>query len=248
MKILRTVVTVIVVFINFVVLSPWMIYCKKQHDKGDEAGRKKCRSLAPKLIKYMTGCVMFFSGAKFEITGEENIPDKPCVLVGNHQSYFDVIGLLANAKVMHGYLAKIEISKIPFLGTWMKTIDCVNLDRTNAKAGMKAIREASENLKAGSSIHIFPEGTRSKTGEIAEFNPGALTIATRVKAPVVPFLVDGTRSIFEDNVIFIGPGKASVRFFPPIETEGLTREEINSLNEKVRDFLIEKQKELKNGI
>ena len=247
MKIIRTVVTVIVIAVNFIALTPWMLWCRSQHRKNTPEGRAKCASLAPKLISYMTGCVMKLSGSTFVIIGEENIPDRPCVLVGNHQSYFEVIGLLAYSDRMGSYLAKTGIGKIPFLGPWMETIDCVFIDRGNARQGMQAIKEATEKVRLGCTMHIFPEGTRSKDGKIGEFNPGALMIATRTKVPVVPFLVEGTRSIFEDNGNLLGPGKASVTFFPPIETEGLSREEVNSLNTRVRDFLIEEQKKLREA-
>ncbi|MDO4482007.1 MAG: lysophospholipid acyltransferase family protein [Bacillota bacterium] len=242
MKTFRTIMAVLTVFIEFVILSPWMIYCKNLTVKGDEESLKKRDRLAPRLIRFMARGVMWWTGAKVTVTGEENIPDKACVLVGNHQSYFDILSLLACSKTMYGYLAKIEIKKVPFLRTWMDTIDCVFLNRENAKQGLAAIKEAVSLLKRNRSIYIFPEGTRSKCDDIGEFKTGAMMIATKAKAPIVPFLIDGTYKLFEANGNRVSPGEVTITFMPPIYTEDMSREEINAISDKIRDQLIEEQK------
>ncbi len=241
MGILRSLLALISVVINFIVLSPWMLYYCRLTDKGDEKSLKKRDKTAPKIIRYMCGWVMRFSGARVNIHGRENIPDEPCVLVGNHQSYFDVLSLLSNVKPMYGYMAKSEIGNIPFLHSWMKTIDCVFLDRGNAKKGIEAIREAVKLVSRGRSIYIFPEGTRSKSDQIGEFKQGAMMIATKAGVPVVPFLIDGTYKIFEANGIALKPAEVNITFLPPVRTDSLSREEIRNLSDTIRNMIIDEQ-------
>lgn len=242
MKTFRTLMAILTVFVEFIILSPWMIYCKRLTIKGDENSLKKRDRLAPKLIRFMAGCVMWWCGAKVTVTGEENIPDEACVFVGNHQSYFDILSLLWKTKTMYGYLAKKEIGKVPFLKTWMETIDCVFLDRSNSRQGLLAIREASDLIKRGRSIYIFPEGTRSKCDTIAEFKTGAMMIATRTKAPIVPFLIDGTYKLFEANGNRMAPATVRIKFLPPVYTHEMSRAEANNVTNQVYDMLIEEQK------
>ena len=242
MKTLRTIMAVLTVFIEFIILTPWMIYCKRLTDRGDEESLAKRDRLAPKLIRFMARGVMWWTGAKVTVNGEENIPDTACVFVGNHQSYFDILSLLAFTKTMYGYLAKIEIKKVPFLRTWMCTIDCVFLNRQNSRQGLVAIKEAVALLKRNRSIYIFPEGTRSKCDNIGEFKTGAMMIATKAKAPIVPFLIDGTYRLFEANGNRVSPGEVTITFLPPVYTENMSREEVNGISEKIREQLIEEQK------
>ena len=242
MKTFRTIMAILTVLIEFIILSPWMIYCKNLTLKGDPDSLAKRDKMAPKLIRFMIKGVVWWSGSKITVKGEENIIKGPCVLVGNHQSYFDIVCLLATIDPMYGYLAKIEINKVPFLRTWMKTIDCVFLNRENAKQGLQAIKDAVDVLKKDRGIYIFPEGTRSKSDEIGEFKTGAMMIATKAKAPIVPFLIDGTYKIFEANGNRLAPANVTITFLPPIETANMSRAEINGLSNMIRDILIEEQK------
>lgn len=243
MKHIRTAIILIVVAFFFIIFTPWMIYCKKLTLKGDEESLKKRDPIADKFVRFMVNNVMVLGGSDVKLYGLENIPDQACVLVGNHQSYFDILALLWKFHPMYGFLAKKEMGKVPFLRTWMEIIDCVFLDRSDARKGMIAVRESINILKRGRSLFIFPEGTRSKNGEIGEFKSGSLLIATKAKVPVVPFLVEGTSELFEKNGYRVKPGKARITFYPPIATDNMTREEVNSLTETVRNELIARQKE-----
>lgn len=242
MKTFRTIMAVLTVFIEFLILSPWMIYYKDLTLKGDPESLAKRDKWAPKFIRFMIKGVVWWSGSKITVKGAENIINGSCVLVGNHQSYFDIVCLLATVDPMYGYLAKIEINKVPFLRTWMKTIDCVFLNRENARQGLQAIKDAVTVLKRDRGIFIFPEGTRSKSDEISEFKTGAMMIATKAKAPIVPFLIDGTYKIFEANGNRLAPANVTITFLPPIETANMSRAEINGLSDMIRDILIEEQK------
>ncbi|MPL95261.1 1-acyl-sn-glycerol-3-phosphate acyltransferase [bioreactor metagenome] len=172
-------------------------------------------------------------GMNVTIKGKENIPNVPCCYIGNHTSILDIPILIDSVGKCMGFVAKKEMVKAPVLGYWMSKYNCVPLDRENAREAIKVIKKGSENIKKGYSMAIFPEGTRSKNGELMEFKKGSLKLATMAKAPIVPVTIDGAYRAFEIDRKF----KAidiTITFSEPIYTENLSREEEKSLMEKVR--------------
>ena len=106
--------------------------------------------------------ILFLSGCKLTVIGEEHVPkDETVLYIGNHRSFFDVVITYARCPGLTGYLAKKEIEKVPFLSTWMRYLYCLFLDRKDIKQGLKTILTAIDHVKQGISIFIFPEGTRS---------------------------------------------------------------------------------------
>lgn len=167
------------------------------------------------------------------IKGKENIPNVPCCYIGNHTSILDIPILIDSVGKCMGFVAKKEMVKAPVLGYWMSKYNCVPLDRENAREAIKVIKKGSENIKKGYSMAIFPEGTRSKNGELMEFKKGSLKLATMAKAPIVPVTIDGAYRAFEIDRKF-KPIDITITFSDPIYTENLSREEEKSLMEKVR--------------
>lgn len=167
------------------------------------------------------------------IKGKENIPNVPCCYIGNHTSILDIPILIDSVGKCMGFVAKKEMVKAPVLGYWMSKYNCVPLDRGNAREAIKVIKKGSENIKNGYSMAIFPEGTRSKNGELMEFKKGSLKLATMAKAPIVPVTIDGAYRAFEIDRKF-KPIDITITFSEPIYTENLSREEEKSLMEKVR--------------
>lgn len=172
-------------------------------------------------------------GMNVTIKGKENIPNVPCCYIGNHTSILDIPILIDSVGKCMGFVAKKEMVKAPVLGYWMSKYNCVPLDRENAREAIKVIKKGSENIKKGYSMAIFPEGTRSKNGELMEFKKGSLKLATMAKAPIVPVTIDGAYRAFEIDRKF-KPIDITITFSDPIYTENLSREEEKSLMEKVR--------------
>lgn len=123
----------------------------------------------------------------------------------------------------------------------MRLLHCVFLDRENPRHAVAALNEASGWVAKGYSMVIFPEGTRSKTGEVAEFKGGAFKIAQKNKVPVVPFVIDGTAQLMERNHYFIHGGPVQLRVLDPIDTSDYTKEDWRALpalcERRVRDAL-----------
>ena len=181
------------------------------------------------------------TGAKATVIGTENIPtDRAALFVGNHRSLLDVILAGSLIPVPVGFIAKIELEKIPLLGFLMTDIDCLFLDRTDNRQALKVILRAIELMKKGHSMFVFPEGTRSKTeGEFLPFHAGSFKIATNPKAPIVPVTIVGMGDVLEDHFPKIKAARVVIEFGAPIETDSLSRDEQKELSERVRNLMME---------
>lgn len=182
--------------------------------------------------------VVGLTGSTVEVSGEELIPqDTAVVFVGNHQGYLDIPVMLGFVNKPKAFISKIEILKIPLLSTWMKLMQCTFLDRKNPRQSIKAMQEAVETVKKGYSLVIFPEGTRSRGGPVAEFKAGSFKLALKAGVPIVPVTIDGTWRLFEEHKRF-QKGHVKVTVHPAIPTAGLSKEETALLPEKVRAVIM----------
>lgn len=129
--------------------------------------------------------------------GKDRLPREPFVLVSNHRSDFDpivVFALLRRRKIV--YISKESNFKIPIAGPFIRGAGCLAIDRENAMRAMRTLKRAADRLKnEGICIGIYPEGTRSKTGELLEFKTGAFYLAKKAEAPVVVMTTQNTERI-----------------------------------------------------
>lgn len=178
------------------------------------------------------------SGAKVTVIGAEKLPrDRNVLFVSNHQSDFDIALFLARVPKEKGFVAKIEMERVPFLSDWMRNIHCVFMDRKDMKQSLSVILEGIKLLKAGYSLVVFPEGTRSKGPKPSEFKPGSLKLATKSKAPVVPVTIDGSYKIMEGNHYRICPAEVKMILHEPIFVEAMTKEELAGLPARVEKII-----------
>ncbi len=181
------------------------------------------------------------SGANVNVYGLENLPKNETILfIANHQSNFDILLLLSKLPVPKGFVAKVELSKLPFINKWMEKIHCLFMDRNDIKQSAEIIIQGIKQLKNGINMVVFPEGTRSKTGKVGEFKAGSFKLATKSKALIVPLTIDGTRNIMEANNYKIKPANVNLYIHPPIDVSTLTKEEIAELPEKVKSIITSK--------
>lgn len=130
---------------------------------------------------------------KMDVSGLGNIDKKKTyVIVANHQSMADII-IMYQIKAQFKWVAKESLFKIPFLGWCMSLAKHIKLERGNLTSIKKVYREAAEWLRSGVSVLFFPEGTRSETDRMNEFQNGAFKLAIKEKKPVLPILIKGTR-------------------------------------------------------
>lgn len=180
------------------------------------------------------------------VINPENLPDEgPAVYICNHQSYADVLGTMkAVNKHQLGYVGKDFFTKIPYLNSWADRLRCLYLQRGNTRNSLRIINEGAELLNQGFSLLIFPEGTRSWSSEMGEFKPGSFKLATKARVPIVPITLNGGYELYE-NQEFVRKGKKiDVLVHPPIETAGMSRQELAELPHKVESMIRDGLKEL----
>lgn len=123
---------------------------------------------------------------------------RPVIVVGNHQSYFDIPIVFITLGRSIGFFAKKELTYIPFLNFWMKEIHCIFVDRKNSRAGVE-IKNRLEASNETAHVFIFPEGTRSKDGSVGAFKSGAFRLAADLNAIILPVYIQGSRETWESR-------------------------------------------------
>ena len=187
--------------------------------------------------------ILFLSGCKLKVIGEEYVPKDEAVLyIGNHRSFFDVVITYARCPGLTGYLAKKEIEKVPFLSTWMQYLYCLFLDRKDIKQGLKTILTAIDHVKQGISIFIFPEGTRSTGADQAEllpFHEGSFKVATKTDCLIVPVAITNTSQILEDHFPLIKSTQVTLEYGKPFRPSELSKEDRKIIGSYTRDIIQE---------
>ncbi len=218
----------------------WKVRKLRKEGKTEEHDR-----IVLAMVDRWANRLMKLAGATVEVTGKENIPEGPVVFAANHQGYADIPLLLTQLDKPHPIIAKKELEKVPLMSDWMKELNCIFIDRENARQAMDSLKRANELLSEGYSVCIFPEGTRNKGGEIKDFKGGTIRLATRAKVPIVPCCIEGTYNMLEANKGFtITPAKLQLHILPAIETADLSRDEIKELDERLRSIIKEKRDSL----
>ena len=231
---LHTIVWFFYFWLYLIVCIPatlWVIHLEKsgQIERADKQTRVYVRNWARRLLA--------FAGARVTVEGAENVPAGAAVYIANHTSYFDIPLMLTHVGEPRGFMSKIEADKIPGIRVWMRRLHCLFVDRSSATSGAAVLREGEKMLREGYSLTIFPEGTRSKNGELLEFKAGAFRIATMAKVPIVPVTIIGARAMMEDNGNRITSGDVRIIIHPAIDTASLSRPEIRELPETVRSII-----------
>ena len=182
--------------------------------------------------------VTFLAGTRIVVNGRENIPDGAVLYTPNHRSIFDIIITYPLCKGQTGYVAKKETKKFPIFSWWMSLMNCQFLDRKDLRSGLKMINKCIELVKKGTSICIFPEGTRNKgTDPLLEFHSGSFKIAEKTGCPVVPVCITNSNKVFEDQLPKIKRTTVYVEYLPAIDTANLTKEEKKELSDRIRGEL-----------
>lgn len=180
------------------------------------------------IVQRVFRMILRITGTKVTVRGAENIPtDRAVLFVGNHRSYFDILVGYTTVPGLMGFVAKKEMEKIPGLSGWMRLVNCLFLDRTNPKEGLKTILAGIQQVKNGISVWIFPEGTRNR-GEVLEllpFKEGSLKIAEKSGCYVIPVAMTGTAEIFEKQMPRMKKSHVIVEYGKPINLKELEPEQ-----------------------
>lgn len=174
------------------------------------------------------------AGVRVTVEGLEHIDtEQPYVVISNHQSGFDIFAHFAALPVPIRFLAKQELFKIPLFGLAMRKIGIVEVDRGAGRAAHEAVnRGAAENMRLGRSLMVYPEGTRSRDGNMLPFKKGAFSIARNLRMPILPTAITGSRAVWSPGSKLIRPGRIRVTILDPISTEGLTLRDLDGLSKE----------------
>lgn len=193
---------------TIVILTATFISKEKASRYPSAVWAKVCAWLTPALVS---------------VKGREHLADgQAYVVVSNHQSQYDILLLYGWIGLSVKWIMKKEIRKIPAIGLANEKIGNIFIDRSNPGAAQKTINNAISELNDGVGILFFPEGTRSKDGEMLPFKKGAFRIAIEQQLPILPVTVRGTRGILPSGSFTPFPGKMTLTLHPPIPVSGLS--------------------------
>ena len=182
--------------------------------------------------------ILFFCArVRIEVHGQEHIPKGiPVVFASNHQSQFDIPALYLALPVQFRFVVKQELFKIPLFGQAMRRAGYVPIDRSGGKRAIKSLRDAVRRIQSGTSVVVFPEGTRSPDGTLLPFKSGALLIASKACVPIVPIGIWGTYKVLPKGSLWVRPGNVVVTIGAPVDTRSFTGPGAKEgLVEEVRD-------------
>lgn len=167
---------------------------------------------------------------RVEVEGLDRIdPERSYVVVANHQSQFDIPVIYGWIGLDLRWVAKAELSRIPFVAAGCRAIGHVFIDRSDPDQARGAINRAVGRLKPGTGLMFFAEGTRSRSGELLPFKKGAFRVAVDQQLPVLPVTVVGTREILPAGRLTIRPGSVRLVIHDPIETADMSIGDAGSL-------------------
>ncbi len=191
------------------------------------------------IVTWAFRVVLFISGVKLTVLGEEHVPkDKAVLYVGNHTSFFDVILTYVRVPRPTGYISKKEFGKIPLLSTWMKFLHCQFLDRNDLKSGVRMILACVDLIKRGISVCVFPEGTRNKTPDtLLPFHSGSLKIAKKANCPIVPMAINNSSALFEMQFPKIKKAHVILEYGKPYYITDLDPEDQKHIGDYVQNQL-----------
>ena len=178
----------------------------------------KATYVMQRIVQWAFSVVWHIAGVRLEGRGAENLPqDGASLFVANHRGFFDVIVGYPLLKSRTIIVAKKSFRKIPILNLNMMFIGCKFIDRQNPRQGVEIIKACGEEAKNGTSVYIFPEGTRNRGDalKLLPFHDGSFMVAQRSGCPVVPMAITGTAEIFEQHVPKLKAGKVIIEFGKP---------------------------------
>jgi 1-acyl-sn-glycerol-3-phosphate acyltransferase len=171
-----------------------------------------------RLARTWARWILWASGTRVSVEGAEHIhSDEPKIIVSNHQSWYDVFALAANIPGPYRFVAKQELGRIPLFGRAWRAAGHISVDRSDRQASIRSLEQAGRAIREdNSSVVIFPEGTRSPTGELLPFKKGAFMLAIHTGVDIVPTGVSGGRDVLGKGEWRVHRGDVVIRFGEPI--------------------------------
>ncbi|MBZ5514464.1 MAG: 1-acyl-sn-glycerol-3-phosphate acyltransferase [Acidobacteriia bacterium] len=198
--------------------------------------------------RWQHGCARFWSwlilktsGIRVSVEGLEHVrqpADTPMIFCVNHQSAMDIPVLLVHFPFQFRFLAKRSLFHYPFLGWHLRRSGHIAVVRERASQARRSLEVAVRKIREGYPVVVFPEGGRSRTGEILPFKAGAFRLAVLSGVPVTPVTLNGTRAVLKPDTLHVRPGRVEMIVHPAIPTAGLKATDVDALVERVRKQIL----------
>ncbi len=179
-------------------------------------------------------------GIRVEAEGLENIdPSQPYVIMTNHQSVLDIGAVIQTLPVSFRFIAKKELTWIPIFGWALVLAGHVIIDRRERSKAVSSLEQAAQRVAKGVNVIIFPEGTRSATGDLQAFKSGGFHLAIQAQVPILPATISGTRVLTPKHSLRVESGTVKIVYGKPIPTAGLSIDDRESLKQQVRQVIFQ---------
>ena len=181
---------------------------------------RRSKPKAKKLLRTWGRVLCWIANIRVRIEGQNNLdPSQTYIFIGNHASQVDIWSFQGYSPHDFCWIAKKELFSIPILGKTMRAVGFIPLDRTSSRAAMESLNEAAECIAGGSSVLIFPEGTRSPDGHLQTFKTGAIVLAIKAGVPVVPIAFCGSHPVLPKGRLIVKGGDIVLRIGFPMPTK-----------------------------
>lgn len=184
------------------------------------------RSWLDQLSRLWAKRILQAARVRVEVTGLEYYPEQAAILVGNHQGALDILALNAYLPQPPVFVAKQEIFRIPLMGRAMTAFGHIAVNRKDSQKAIESINQGAAKLRQScQNVVFFPEGTRTRDGQMLPFKKGAFVFALQSQLPIVPFAIVGSYEALPPKKKVLNPGTIRVQFLPPIDPSRYTLEQ-----------------------
>jgi 1-acyl-sn-glycerol-3-phosphate acyltransferase len=190
------------------------------------------------IIRAWSRALLRAFGVRVNVSGRQNLPAGPAVYAVNHVSAGDIPVLFAHLPVDFRIIYKRSLSFVPVVGWCLTAARHIAIDRANPFRARRSLEAAAARIRAGTSVVVFPEGTRSRAAGVGPFKRGSFTLAIQARVPVVPVSLAGMEDVMPRGLKSLRKGSVALRILAALPTEGRRAEEAESLAEDTRRAVI----------
>lgn len=186
------------------------------------------------LVRLWARLVLAILGVRVAVSGLGHAPLGPAVWAANHSSALDIPILFGYLPVDFRIIHKRSLYMLPVVGWTLFLGGHIAIDRSNPFRARRSLERAAARVRSGTSVAVFPEGTRNRRPEVGLFKRGSFVLALNAQVPVVPVSLVGVKERVELGLLRLCPGAVTVRIHPALETAGRRPEEGEGLAAEVR--------------